>query len=239
MIAQQHLDELWDFGDAAGSERRFLDAAARTHGGDAAELLTQAARAMGLQERFDDAATVLSSITDDSPQVRARLALEQGRVLNSAGRPEDALAHFTTAERIAGENGLDFLRIDALHMLAIADPGRAEAHTTSALQALDGVVDERTLRWGVSLHNNLGWTLHEAERFDEALVEFEDALWAANSVGSDTQRFTARWAIGRCLRSLGRVDEALSMQEALFDEDPTDPYVAEELAVLRADQPGR
>jgi tetratricopeptide (TPR) repeat protein len=44
----------------------------------------------------------------------------------------------------------------------------------------------------------------------------------------------ARWCIARALRSLGRLDEALALQQAiqqeLTDEGTTDGYVLEELA---------
>jgi hypothetical protein len=54
VITQELLDELWDFGDPAGSERRLASEAASQAHTDAerAELLTQQARALGLQERF-------------------------------------------------------------------------------------------------------------------------------------------------------------------------------------------
>lgn len=236
MIPQQQLDELWDFDDPAASERRLRDVAALATGSDAAELLTQVARALGLQERFGEADDVLRSITDENEAVQTRIALEHGRVLNSSGRPAEAVPHFASAERLAAQHGLDFLRIDALHMLAVADAPHAEQHVIDALRALDGVVDERTLRWGIALHNNLGWTYHDAARFDDALVEFEEAHRAANSVGTEMQRYVARWAIARCLRSLGRFAEARDMQEQLLEEDPSDQFVLEELEALRADE---
>jgi tetratricopeptide (TPR) repeat protein len=233
-LAQEVFDELWDFDDPAGSERRFRDASALTTGTESSELLTQAARAAGLDGRFDDALGILRAIVADETVVRTRIALEHGRVLNSSGRPAEAVPHFEDAERLAAQDDLPFLRLDALHMLAIADPAHAEQHTRSALRVLDGVYDERTMRWGISLHNNLGWYFHEAARYDEALIEFEEAHRAANSVGTEMQRYVARWAIARCLRSLGRASEALDMQRQLHEEDPSDPLVLEELAALGA-----
>ena len=66
--------------------------------------------------------------------------------------------------------------MDALHMLAIADSAHAESRTPRALEYASTVHDPRTQRWMVSLHNNLGWTLHAAGRFTEALVEFQQSL---------------------------------------------------------------
>ena len=119
-------------------------------------------------------------------------------------------------------------------MLAIADPTNARARTREALDLVDRTDDRRTKRWAVSLHNNLGWALHDSERYDEALDEFEAAREAALEFGSPEQDYVARWAIARCLRSLARYDEALDIQRKLAAEDPSDRYVAEELSALHA-----
>ena len=50
------------------------------------------------------------------------------------------------------------------------------------------VHDDRTKRWLVSLHNNLGWTLHQAGRFTEAMVEFQLAEQWADRVGTPSSR---------------------------------------------------
>ncbi len=145
-MRQEWLDELWDFEDAAGSEARFREGAA--------VLQTQVARALGLQGRFDEADAVLDA-TDGAPD---RVLLERGRLRNSAGDPAAAIPLFEAAKDAASSL---FLRVDALHMLAIADPERAEQHTAAALALLEGA-DDRTRRWAVGLHNNLGWNLFGA-----------------------------------------------------------------------------
>ena len=63
---QGQLDELWDFSDAGGSERR-LRAAVETAPNSivAAELTTQVARSLGLQEKYVEADAVLDRV--DSP----------------------------------------------------------------------------------------------------------------------------------------------------------------------------
>ncbi len=69
------LDNFWDFGDPAGSEARFrkqlgpLD----PKGIAAAELTTQLARALGLQDRFTEASAVLDGIDHPHPVVQAQL----------------------------------------------------------------------------------------------------------------------------------------------------------------------
>jgi tetratricopeptide (TPR) repeat protein len=234
-LSQALLDELWDFADPVASERRF--AGAREAEPDAArraELLTQQARAVGLQGRFETAAELLDGVEILSDAIQVRVLLERGRVHNSSGRPADAVPLFAEASDLALHCGLTFLAIDALHMSAIADPAAADTSCQRALALVGATDDRRTRRWAVSLHNNLGWTLHEAQRYDEALDEFESAHVAAMDVGTPEQEFVARWAIARCLRSLGRHEEALDIQQRLAIEDPNDTYVTDEITALRA-----
>jgi hypothetical protein len=87
-------------------------------------------------------------------------------------------------------------------MLAIADSGHQESWTRSALEYASAVDDPRTKRWMVSLHNNLGWALHDDGRRTEALVEFQLAEQWAERVGTPQQQRWAREAIDECERSL-------------------------------------
>jgi tetratricopeptide (TPR) repeat protein len=236
MLEQSALDALWDFDDPAGSELRMLQAARsreRTPE-ERAELETQRARALGLQGRFDEADAVLDRIDHDSPAVATRVLLERGRLRNSSGRPSEAIPLITGAAGIAARAGLVFLEVDALHMLAIVDADQAEHWTREGLAALERAGDDRTRRWAVALHNNLGWARHDANRLDEALEEFARARDAAGRFGGEEQRFFTRWAYARCLRSLGRIPEALVLQRELAAERPDDEDVAEELAILTA-----
>jgi tetratricopeptide (TPR) repeat protein len=90
------------------------------------------------------------------------------------------------------------------------------------------------------LLNNIGWTLHDAGRFDEALDQFERGLAFRRaqpaSPGNDNATRIAKWAVARAKRSLGRIDEALAEQEALLAEHAVagsnDAYVHEELGEL-------
>lgn len=154
-----------------------------------AELVTQVARSLGLQERFGEAKRLLDTISSDIPEVRTRVALERGRLRNSSGNPEGAVSLFREAAAIADSAGLTFLHIDALHMLAIVDP-QGDWHR-QALATLEDVTDERTLRWLVSLHNNSGWTHFDAGRFDDALASFEASREAAVRWGTPQQ---VEWA---------------------------------------------
>src|SRR3954452_11659039 len=115
--------ELWDFDDPPGSERRFREAAVTAEGTDRLVLLTQVARALGLQERYDDGHALLDDLATGDDEVATRVSLERGRLLRSSGDPEAARPHFDAAEQTAAAAGLDALRVDAVHMQAlVADP---------------------------------------------------------------------------------------------------------------------
>lgn len=235
-IHQSLLDSLWDFHDPAGSAERFRSAETDpSYDDDArAELQTQLARALGLQGSFDDGHAVLDAVASPSAHVRARADLERGRLFRSAGRAEDAVPLFTLAAREAASAGAQFIALDALHMLALTDAGHEEEWAATGLLVVEQAVDDRTRRWGVALHNNLAWYLHDTGRPEEALGEFEQALAVATAVGTPEQRFIGRWGVARCLRTLGRDAEALVIQQELAAERPGEEYVQAELAELAA-----
>jgi tetratricopeptide (TPR) repeat protein len=210
VITQELLDELWDFEDPAGSERRFaVEEASEWHtDSERAELVTQRARALTLQRRFEDGHALLGSVGDSRDAVvRTRVALETGRLLNSAGRPAEAVPEFETAARIAETAGLLFLQIDALHMLAIADETRSSEWAAQAIDLALAAPDDRTRRWLVSLHNNRGWWHFDGGRLDEALDSFQQAQEWAELVGNEQQRVWAREAIDECVAAMAARDK--------------------------------
>ena len=79
------LRALWDFDDPRGSEQRFRDLAQSADEPLATYVRTQVARALGLQERYDDGHAVLDTVapTDAEGLVRvaagARAAAALGR----------------------------------------------------------------------------------------------------------------------------------------------------------------
>jgi hypothetical protein len=102
------------------------------------------------------------------------------------------------AAELADHLGEEFLAVDALHMLAVADTAHAETWTRSALEYASTVHDDRTKRWLATLHSNLGWTLHDAGRCAEAMVEFQLAEQWAGRVGTPQQQELAREALNAC-----------------------------------------
>jgi tetratricopeptide (TPR) repeat protein len=203
-ISQLRLDELWDFSDAEESERQLRGALSDATPGSviAAELGTQIARALGLQELYSDADAVLDSIDQPDGVVLARVLLERGRLRNSEGRSAEAIPLFEEALAAASAEDEDFLAVDAAHMLAIADTDRSAHWTARALETVDETTDARTKRWAVSLHNNLGWRLFDAGNATGALAEFELAADAAREFGTPQQQLWAQEAIDEVLAAL-------------------------------------
>jgi tetratricopeptide (TPR) repeat protein len=237
------FDALWDFDHPDQSEVAFTtllpEAEAGGDPGYLAELLTQIARARGLQRRFAEADAALDRaatlIGDEMPRPRVRLFLERGRVRNSAGRPSEARPCFEDAWELARAHSEDMLAVDAAHMLAIvaADPEEQRAWNGRALEIAERSDLPRAVRWRASLYNNLGWTEHDAGHYDAALALFERALAVRLELGEPENIRVARWCVARCLRSLGRSDDALRGQEALLAESrqtaEEDGFIFEEL----------
>ena len=205
MLDQKTLDRLWDFDNPELSEQRFREAMTdeRYDADERAELATQLGRAIGLQGRFEEADALLDAIDgEDEPTIGVRIVLERGRLLNSSGHPAMAVPLFEQAAELGDHLGEEFLAVDALHMLAIADADHAELWTRSALEYASTAHDPNTRRWMVALHNNLGWSLHVAGRLTEALVEFQLAEQWAERVGTPAQQQYARDAIAECEHAL-------------------------------------
>jgi tetratricopeptide (TPR) repeat protein len=165
--------------------------------------------------------------------------LERGRTFNSAGEPEKALPLFEAAFVLgaAVSPQADYHTVDAAHMIAIAAPSAAEqlAWNEKALSLAEASPDERAAVWCGSLYNNLGWTYHDMGEFAQALTIFEKAVvWreAHHPEQPETIRI-AKWCVGRALRSLARLDEALAVQQALLveyqDVGRPDGFVYEEI----------
>jgi tetratricopeptide (TPR) repeat protein len=239
----------WDFDDPAGTEDAFhtLLAGASHASAEAAALLTQVARTHSLRSDFpaadealDTAVGIIETLDQGTPRdhAEARIAIERGRAINSAGNPADALPYFEAAFELANRAGTEGLVVDALHMQAIAvnqsdSPDDAAGINRRALEVAQRSSDPAARRWRGSLLNNLGWDLHGAGDHAGALGAFEQALAARlEDEGSASQITVARWAVARGMRSVGRLEEALDVQRALA-QDPSnadDGYIPEEIA---------
>lgn len=232
------LATLWDFGDVPATEARFRALLPKAEAsGDVdylAQLLTQIARAEGLQGRFDAAHATLDRaeklIREEHKVARVRLLLERGRAFRSAKQPEKALPLFERAWDLARAQGQDAFAADAGHMLAITATGEAAiawAEKTIAFAAASK--DAAAQRWLGPLRFNLGWTYHDRGDYEKALALFRADVAFREEQKAPGQARISRWAVARTLRSLGRLDEALALQRELAALPESDGYVFEEI----------
>jgi tetratricopeptide (TPR) repeat protein len=233
---QARIDELWDYENPAASESRFRGAV-----GDASTmseqniLMTQVARALGLQGKYAEGLETLGSIRNgEDVEVATRTRLERGRILNTRGDRDEARLEFQAALDRATSAGLENLAVDALHMIAIVSaPDEQLIASERAIALARAAKDPRARGWLASLYNNTGWTHFEAGNLDEALKLFELALEERLRLEKPRDIGIARWAVARTLRAQGRTEEALAAQRELkaFNAEAgiDDPYVDEEI----------
>lgn len=241
---------LWDFRDPAATEGRFRESLARLgRDGDVSlrvQVLSQIARTLGLRRDFAAARRVLDeadALLDghDLPVARLRCLLERGRAFDSpVHRPEEkdpdaARRCFGAVFEEGRRRGVHGLAMDAAHMLGIVEaPDVALEWNLRAIGLAEGSGDPLARGWLGALYNNTGWVYHGRGEFAAALEMFEKARdWRA-ARGAAGPLMIARWCVGRCLRSLGRVEEALAIQRGLVEAyaaggEEDVGYVAEEM----------
>ncbi|HEY7116332.1 MAG TPA: tetratricopeptide repeat protein [Tepidisphaeraceae bacterium] len=240
------FDSLWDYDQPAQTEERFREILPAAHVcGDRdyhLQLLTQIARAQGLQHKFDAAHATLDHVrelmTADGTLMTARVRylLERGRCHNDAGQRDKARGCFQEAWDLARAHRLDGHAVDAAHMIAIVetDPDEALAWNLRAMEYAGSSADPAAQRWLASLQNNIGWTYHKMGKYADALAVFEDALRLRQQQGKPGPIRIARWCVAKMHRLLGDVNRALADQESLLGEcertGESDGYVHEELA---------
>jgi tetratricopeptide (TPR) repeat protein len=238
------IDSYWEYGDPAASEMRFRSLLPQAQGDQRLELLTQIARTWSLRRDFARANAMLDEVEPQldaaGPAPRVRYLLERGRTFNSAGEPLRARPLFEQAWELANAAALEGLAVDAAHMVAITWGGMAEAieWNRRGLALARRSNDAKARSLVPAMLNNSAWDLHDMGRCDEALPLFRESLDAWRERGRPAQVRFAEYAVGRCLRLLGRADEALAIQRRLEAEyraaGQTSGYVFEEIAELLA-----
>jgi tetratricopeptide (TPR) repeat protein len=113
----------------------------------------------------------------------------------------------------------DVYTVDAAHMIAIVEKGEeALEWNLKAIDYAKASGQPRARNWLASLYNNTAWTLHDKGEYERALRLFQDAVAFREEQGNEETLRIARWCVGRCLRSLGRNDEAFEIMQALLIE---------------------
>jgi tetratricopeptide (TPR) repeat protein len=238
------FDKLWDYGSPQQTEIKFreLIPLAMESGNISyfAQLLTQVARAEGLQGKFKEAHNTLDTVeamlTAKLVVPTVRYLLEKGRVFNSNNEKDKAKHLFLDAWKIARAEGQDFYAVDAAHMLGITEtPENQIEWNIRAIELAEKSLDEKANNWLGALYNNTGWSYHNLGQYEKALDLFERGLkWRQQRDNEATTRIS-KWTVGRVYRSLGRIDDAIKIQKELEQEFidkglEQDGYVYEELA---------
>ena len=196
------LRAIWDFEDVDGSRQRFraqLEEEATDVG--RAEVLTQLARADGLQDRFAEGDLLLDEaeeLAGFEALVRARIDLERGRLRRSSDDAEASLPLFEASFENALAIPHEFIAVDAAHMAALAAPDLETRMTWSerAIELAQTSDDPDVTYWLGSLFNNVGWDFFDAGDYRTALDWFERALAEREKRPSEADRIAhAREAV--------------------------------------------
>ncbi len=232
---------IWNFANPAGTRERFLELVplAKELGDESylLQLQTQLARTYSLQGNFAEAHSILDSVEELlSPEhqlPRLRYLLERGRCYNSNGEKERALTFFMDAVRL-GEEIADWrLAIDAVHMVAIAQPNVYDKITWN-LRGLK-LVEEHPEQdgWFWALYNNLGEDYMTAQQYDEAHATFEKLLALQVQRNGATDMYTVK-DCARALRLGAKPEDSVRLMQAeldiLLSKSSDDGWIREELA---------
>lgn len=245
------VSSLWNYSEPEASEKRFREALASADGDDRLILQTQIARTYGLRRNFMEARRMLAEIQETvsraSPEAQVRYYLELGRTYASTAHQseevtsehrETARSMYTSAFDRAKDARLDYLAVDALHMMSTVDtaPKDQLAWDLKAVAFMEASAQAEARKWEGSLRNNVGYANFLLGNYDEAIAQYRLSLAAHERSGRATNVRIAHWMIARTLRAQGLTQEAVAIQLRLErewnDAGEPDPYVYEELEQL-------
>ena len=99
--------------------------------------------------------------------------------------------------RLCDAQGLCYLALNQPHkVFALVEQGRKMAKATSAQKYL------------AASHALIGMTLTQLGEYDQAIIEFQSALWLADQFGHQPLRWQGRWHLAQCSKAIGRDDMA-------------------------------
>lgn len=226
MQSAAEVDRLWNYADPAASEAAFREAlpAARDGGAEThAQLLSQLARSVILQRRFEEGFSLLDEaerlLSDETPAANVRVPLERGRACNDLGRDAEAAACFQTAFERASAAGLEALAVDAAHMLGVAPPDEAAiGWNEKALGIARASEDPAARRWIGTLWMNQGVRLQRLGRRPEAETAFHASLAAFEQAANAPRARLAKLCLAKNRRLSGDPAGALPEVVALHKE---------------------
>lgn len=224
------IDGYWGSNDLAECELKIRNALPINPDGEWSEAqlsaLTQLVRVLNLQGKTEAARDslilarklILSRMPKDIKS-EIRLMLEEGRHLCINMTPAKAPPFFGQAWSTACDHGLDYLAIEAAVMLAVSQPVKSQNEWLQrAIDLAEKTEDADSKLWLAQLYLMEGWHAYDFRRMDDALKYFNLALARPRQAGEMTDLIRIKWCVARCLRALGRVQEALDIQTELLNE---------------------
>jgi tetratricopeptide (TPR) repeat protein len=188
------------------------------------QILSQIALAQAMQKRFDEAHKTLDTadenLTPEYHLAHVRILLERGRVFHQSDNNVKTSPFFQKSYELSVKHSFDFHTINAAHMIAIVTENVDEKieWNKKAIGLAKQTDDNRGRAWLGALYNNLAQNYIEAMQFNEALSTFKLCRESAEEKNESIIIRGAKWGIGRSLRSLNRLDEALRIQHQLLKE---------------------
>jgi tetratricopeptide (TPR) repeat protein len=219
------FNKMWNYGDPAATEAKFLEvlpqAEASGNSDYLAQLLTQIARTQGLQNRFTEAHTTLDRadklITVTMHLAKVRSLLERGRAYNSSDHADKALPLFLRAVDVATKNHIDLHAVDAIHMVAIAEPNPKLKVEWNLKGITIAEADEKLHGWLWALYNNIGESYLKLNDYANAYLNFHKLSEYQKKRTGSTDMFTSKDE-AKCLRLLGKPAEALAIIQPVYNE---------------------
>jgi tetratricopeptide (TPR) repeat protein len=227
------LEQLWSPADIAASEANYrallLDGQKLT-GRERSyliELYSLIARAEAYQEKFTEARDTLEiaeTILEEEQScylvtAKIRWLIESGRLYILAKTPSPAKKYFSEAWTLSINSAEDYFAVEIAQLLAVTEPQKTQqAWIERAIDIAESSPLPKSKKWLGGLYTSLGWKLYDLRQFESALEAFQKSLRHHKAHGSPRERFVAQWSIGKVLRTLGKTEEALSIQQALLAE---------------------
>lgn len=224
----ENFDDIWGLGDPAMIEKKFHEllpqAKSLKDKSLYLQILSQIALAQALQKKFDTAHKTLNTaqelLTPEYDLARVRILLERGRVFQQAEKIDEARSFFEQSFELSSKHKFYDHAINAAHMIAIIAEKIEDKIKWNkiALDLAASSNDKRARKWLGPLYNNLGQNYLQARQFENALLIFQKALKYRKKEGYIPNIRIAKWAVACALRSLGRLDDALSIQKGILKE---------------------
>ena len=231
------LDQTWDPFTIAETENKYrhLLTAAReneeNNRGELVEILSMVARTQAWQGRFmesrlnlQEAEQLVEAMGADCPaNAKIRMLMESARAYLLEKTPARARPLLSQAWTLAVSAGEDYFVIDIAQLMAkIESPKLQQDWLLKAIEIAEQSSQEKASWWLGALYSSLAWKYYELRQYSKALETMQTSRTHFLKRGTKRELFLADWSVGKILRTLNRLDEALELQKALLQKVKAD-----------------